>query len=286
MAETLYTSATTKFIDCPTRLASALMGTSSASRRSASLLRKLLFHPMIAISLILHSAILSVPLLPSPQKAEPEPPPETEEKISLTALLPPSAPVAVAPSPPAAVAPLTSSVAPAPAAPPAPIPPVASTPAVTPVATPPPVATPTPPVASTPAAPPAIDLGGGGSSGVCPNPQSFDAQQIGYFFVEPDNPDSPPVAGIVKVDWKTTPPDKLQSDLQALAAEQNWQLQAIGEFGGEPLFAFKTLQGQVALYISLVSGKGGASTLLVTWSGDPNQLPAGTAPLTRVAVCQ
>ncbi|HEY9625835.1 MAG TPA: hypothetical protein V6C84_00900 [Coleofasciculaceae cyanobacterium] len=240
---------------------------------------------MIAISFILHSAILSVPLLPSPQEAEPEP--ETEEKISLTALLPPSAPVA--PPPPAAVAPLTSSVAssaaPLPAAPPAPIPPVASTPAVTPVVTPtPPV--PTPPVAPTPAAPPAIDLGGGGSSGVCPNPQSFDAQQIGYFFVELDNPDSPPVAGIVKVDWKTTPPDKLQSDLQALAAEQNWQLQAIGEFGGEPLFAFKTLQGQVALYVSLVSGKGGASTLLVTWSGDPNQLPAGTAPLTRAEVCQ
>ncbi|MBI4782496.1 MAG: hypothetical protein HY785_14445 [Oscillatoriophycideae cyanobacterium NC_groundwater_1537_Pr4_S-0.65um_50_18] len=245
---------------------------------------------MIAISLILHSAILSVPLLPSPQETEPELPIEKEKKISLTALLPPSipSPVAVAPPPPASVAPPSSSVASLPAAPAAPTlptaptPPVASTPAVAST----PVVTPTPSGVPTPASPPAIDLGGGGSSGVCPNPQSFDAQQIGYFFIEPDDPDSPPVAGIVKVDWKTVPPDQLQSDLQALAAEQNWELQAIGEFGGERLFTLKTLQGQVALYISLVAGKGGASTLLVTWSGDPNQLPADTVPLTRSEVCQ
>jgi hypothetical protein len=259
------------------------MGMSPHTRRSASLIRKLLFHPMTLISLVLHGAILSLPLLPPAQKAEPVPKKEKEEKISLTSLLPPDAakPKVVPAAKPAAAASAASAVAAvAPATAPPPIssaaPPVAPPPAVAPSAAP----------SATPSPPPPVDLGGSGSVGLCPNPQSFDAQQIGYFFADPANPDSPPVPGIVKIDWKNTPPDKVQTDLQTLATEQNLVLQTIGDFGGVPLFALQTAQGQVALYASLVPGKGGASTMLVTWGGNPNQLPAGSAALTRAQVCQ
>jgi len=255
------------------------MSTSPHPWRSASLLRKLLFHPMFLISLILHGVILSLPLLPPTQKAEPPPKKEKEEKISLTSLLPPdAAKPKVAPAPKPAAAPAPAAAAPAPAAAPPPLiaaPPVA----------PPPVA-PSAAPSSAPAPPPSVDLGGSGSVGFCPNPQSFDPQQIGYFFADPANPDSPPVAGITKIDWKNTPPAKTQSDLQSQATEQKLVLQPIGDFGGAPLFALQTAQGQVALYASLVPGKGGASTMLVAWNGNPNQLPAGTAALTRAQVCQ
>ena len=256
------------------------MGTSPHTRQNTrqrgALIRKLLFHPMTLISLILHGIILSLPLLPPAQKAEPAPKKEKEEKISLTSLLPPNAAkpkVAPAPKPAATAAPKPAITAAAP-------PPISAP------AAPLPVAAPSPAPSAAPAPPPSVDLGGSGSVGLCPNPQSFDAQQIGYFFADPANPDSAPVAGIVKIDWKNTPPDKVQTDLQALATAQKLTLQAIGNFGGAPLFSLKTAQGQVALYASLVPGKGGASTMLVTWSGDPNQLPAGTAALTRAQVCQ
>ncbi len=253
--------------------------TQQNTRQRGALIRKLLFHPMTLISLILHGTILSLPLLPPAQKAEPAPKKEKEEKISLTSLLPPNAAkpkVAPAPKPAvtAALKPAVTAAAPPPISAPAAPPPAAPSPAPSAA----PSAAPTPP--------PSVDLGGSGSVGLCPNPQSFDAQQIGYFFADPANPDSDPVAGIVKIDWKNTPPDKVQNDLQALATGQKLTLQTIGNFGGAPLFSLQTAQGQVALYASLVSGKGGASTMLVTWSGDPNQFPAGTAALTRAQVCQ
>ncbi|HEY9641524.1 MAG TPA: hypothetical protein V6C57_13635 [Coleofasciculaceae cyanobacterium] len=241
---------------------------------------------MTVISLLLHGLILSAPL-PLPKKAEPEPKKEKEEeRISLTSLLPPS-PIAApkaAPTVPRSQAVPQAAVAQAPALATAPAPaPVAAPPATAPATAPP--AAPSP-AAPSPASLPAVDLGGNGSTGLCPNPRSFDAQQIGYFFSDPANPDSPPAAGIVKMDWKNTPPDKVQSDLQALAANQNLALQPIGSYGDAPLFALQTAQGQVALYASLVPGRGAASTLLVTWSADPNKLPAGTAALTRAQVCQ
>ncbi|MBW4657410.1 MAG: hypothetical protein KME15_01955 [Drouetiella hepatica Uher 2000/2452] len=257
------------------------MGTSPHAQRSGSLIRKLLFHPMTLISLILHGAILSLPLLPTAKKAEPVPEKEKEEKISLTSLLPPDAAkprTASAPRPAAAVVrPATAASAAVSATAPPPI-------SAPPVAPPPAAAAPSAAPSATPAPPPSIDFGGSGSVGLCPNPQAFNAAQIGSFFTDPANPDSPPAAGITKIDWKTKPLGDVQNDLQALAASSNSVLQPFGDFGGAPLFAFQAPQGSI--FLSLVPGKGNASTMQVTWSGDPNQLPAGTAALTRAQVCQ
>lgn len=255
------------------------MGISPHARRSGSLIRKLLFHPMTLISLILHGAILSLPLLPTAEKVEPAPEKEKEEKISLTSLLPPDA---AKPKVTSVPKPATSAV-PRPAAAPAITSATAPPPISAPPIAPPPIAPSAAPSAA-PTPPPSVDFGGSGSVGLCPNPQAFNAQQIGSFFADPANPDSPPAAGITKIDWKTKPLSNVQDDLQALATGSNAVLQPSGDFGGAPLFAFQAPQGSI--FLSLVPGKGNASTMLVTWSTDPNKLPAGTAALTRAQVCQ
>jgi len=232
-----------------------------------------LFRPMLLMSVALHALILAIPL-PSTPEAKPEEKPE--ESVQLSSLV-------ASPTPKPAASPVAKKAAPKP------LPKAASTipaliarprPIPNPVATRTPAATPAPPAPVSPspefdpselqAALQASLQGTEGTTGLKPFPGVFD-QPLAFYSSEED---TEPLAGITAMQWF----DNMRADSVFAKLQDNYQprgftFDPIGEYGGGQIYELKTAKGQTVSFINVVPGKGGASTVVITWEYDPNSPP-------------
>lgn len=241
---------------------------------------------MLLMSVALHALVLAMPI-PSTPEAPPEAETEPEESIQLSSLVaspkpkPVSSPVAKQAAPKAP--PQRASALPAPIARPKPNPvpnpvPNPLTPSPSPV-----VATATPaPVASVSPAPPfdpsalQADLqdilqGTEGNTGLAPFPGVF-VQPLKFYASE--EPDAALLPGIANMQWF----NNMRAESVFAKLQQNYgplgvTFNSIGEYGGGQVYELKTGEGQTVIFINVVPGKGGISTVVVTWSYDPNSPP-------------
>lgn len=268
---------------------------------------RVLYHPMLVISLILHGLALAIP---TPSDSEPVAEVEDEkvEILELTPLLPtspqPSASSAPSPSPQAVQTPPPA--APAPAAPPAAAPPAPRPPRVNPISelnpAPPPAAAVLPEVASTPATSPLPEA----TPPITENPQQFQnflgqfqsdlgglqtVEGLGipyYLFPQPElfftsesiaesestGAEPMQVTGVENVLWASRRrPDELYDQLQTLFAGFTFSDQ--GEFGGGKLYEVK--KEDTVRYINLVRATDRTATFVVVWNRNPN-VPAEQVP--------
>lgn len=259
--------------------------------RSAPLWR-FLFRPMLFASLALHALVLSVPL-PSTSEAVPEAEaePEPEESIQLSSLV-------ASPVPKPVASPL---VQPAPTALPKPVsvaPSLIARPRSNPVPNPAPLRTPSPsPLAA--AASPAPTVAPSSTASVPPSPV-FDPsglqadlqaslqgtegntglQPFPGVFVEPlkfyvsEEPDAEQLPGITTMQWfNNMQADSVFAKLQDNYQSRGFTFNPLEDYGGGKVYALKTAEGQTISFINVVPGKGGASTVVVTWEYDPNSPP-------------
>jgi hypothetical protein len=263
---------------------------------SRSLPWKVLYHPMLAVSLMIHGTFLFMPLPPASEplieieELEPEP-----IELSLESLLAPPP----APSPP----------------PPEPEPsPVAVAP---PIPQEPPVYTPPPPPAepesealpsieeSEPEEAIAPEPPGESSAEPLPADSLFDplpfqtaftsnldgmrgdlsAQNIPPAPNTIDNPDlfftsraltADPLPGIHQMRWfNDRRPSDVSAELQQRYAGTDMVFVEVpGGYGGGELFEIQNPEGQPFFYLNVVPGKGGVSTVLVIWAHDPTNPPS------------
>lgn len=258
-----------------------------------SFLRTVLFHPMLAASLVLHGAFLFMPF-PTPA----EPPLEAEAieeepvELSLESLIAP--PPAPSPSP-TATAPqptVTVTAAPPPVAQAQPIytpPPPAPTPETVAAAEPAAVeaspAEPAVPVSVPPAAPTPFDplplqtafasnlegmQGDLTAQGITPSPRTFDNPEL---FFTSSSVTADPLPGIHQMRWlNDRRPDEVSTELQQRYVGTDTRFVEVLEgYGGGQLFAIQNPEGQTFFYLNIVPGKGGASTVLVVWAHNPNE---------------
>lgn len=244
---------------------------------------------MLLMSVALHVLVLAIPM-PSPSEAPPEAEMEPEENIQLSSLVASPKPKSVA-SPVAkqatpAAPPKPASSLPAPIARPQPNPvpkPLPLTPSPAPVmaaAIPTPAASvsPTPPFDPSPLQ---ADLQASlqdteGNTGLAPFPGVF-AQPLKFYGSE--EPDAEPLPGIANMQWF----NNLRAESVFAKLQQNYQprgftFNSIGEYGGGQVYELKTSEGQTVNFINVVPGKGGISTVVITWNYDPNSPPTPDAP--------
>ncbi len=234
-----------------------------------SVIQRFLYPGVVVASVAVHSIVLMLPMASSP-----EAPPEEEEvdivqlaplvKAPPTPPTPSPAPSAIAPSPrptqPAASRPRTTSVAAAAPTPPAPTPAVSPVPAETP---------------AVPFDPSAYQdqffagmQGIQGNIGVQPYPGAVDEPLA--FFNSAEN-DGVPLPGIIGMQWfNDRKPDEVYPALES-SYQGSLTFNALGDYGGGALYEAKTSTNETAFFLNIVPGRGGASTIVVTWSHNPNQ---------------
>lgn len=276
------------------------MDSSFTIQSQKSLLWRILYCPMLIVSLLLHTAVLFLPL-----PAKPEPVAEAEEtensvEVSLSSLIapqtaPPTPQDVARPSPPPqpqiAAPPVQQIAQPIYTSPKAPQESVSQAPetpsselpeAPTETAT-----TQTLPQTTIPAAPVetpfdplpnqeafAASLGGlEGSLPFLPQPSALSDPE--YFFATPDDNNSDLLPGISHMQWlNDQQADDVFSTLQAQSQQTGVQFVEVPEgYGGGSLYELQNDEGQTFFYVNIVPGKGGVSTILVTWNYDPNQPP-------------
>lgn len=258
---------------------------------------RFLYHPMLAMSLLLHGVVLALPMAPDTPVEEPEP----EETVELTQLPPvinltaPAAPKPVQPVPrpspiqrtaaPAPVdRPRTNPVPnPEPTPSPEPSPSASAEPSPTPSSIPSPNVSPAPvetpaPLAFDPQAPRQQFLdnlqGVQGNIGLQPFPGVFDDP---LQFYTSDASDAPLVPGIASMQWfNDMRAEEAFTSIEQTYGQQGITFADIGEYGGGRVYAMNNGEGQTFGYLNLVPGKGGASTVVVTWEFDPNSPPPET----------
>jgi hypothetical protein len=272
------------------------MGNSNMLQQPSPLWR-MLFRPMLAISLILHGLVLVIPIPERDAASEPEEPEVAEEAIRLSSFMPP-------PSQPTPTPQVSSP--PSPAALPTPVavsPPLPSPSAIAPTQ-PPPSASPTPEASpeATPEATPATPQPEQTAASPEPSPQPFDPQLSQQLFLEnfqdiegevpiapgpnvidqplmfftSEEPDAEPVSGIRELRWVNDrdPEDVYASLEQSYAQNGNTFRKIESGYGGGSLYALQSPEGEPFLYLNLVPGRGGASTIIAVWDHDPNASPA------------
>lgn len=246
---------------------------------------------MFLISVFLHGTLLSIPM-PSEPELIPEPEPEESVEIiqlsALTVRSPQPSPKPSAQPLPSATQPVAQRPQPQPVSPTAP-PPVTATPSPTPEASPSPVAAAPEPQPSAPASAPA-DLAPppefdptsqrtafassiqGDLGNLQPDPYMLENPE--FYFVEPDNRDSEILPGISAMQWFNKKPDEVGTNLQANYGAEGYIFNEIPDGYGEGmLYELQTAEGQTFAYLNLAPGKGGASTIVVTWDFNPNEPP-------------
>lgn len=247
---------------------------------------------MLLMSVALHGLVLAIPMPSTPEvsaEAEAEAEAEPEERIQLSSLVaspqpkPVASPVAKQAAPKAL--PKPASALPAPIARPRPNP--IPNPRPLPPSPSPVMAAVTPaPVASVSPAPPfdpsalQADLqnslqGTEGNTGLQPFPGVFE-QPLKFYASE--EPDAERLPGITDMQWFNNMRAesvfaKLQENYQPLGFTFN----SVGEYGGGQVYELKTSAGQTVRFINVVPGKGGISTVVITWDHDPNLPPTSGA---------
>ncbi|HEY9648502.1 MAG TPA: hypothetical protein V6C88_19135 [Chroococcidiopsis sp.] len=236
-----------------------------------SVIQRFLYPGVVLGSVVVHSVVLMLPMASSP-----EAPPEEEEEVDIVQL----APLVKAPPTPPTPSPAPSAIAPSPRPTPA-----AATPRpqTTPIA----AATPTPPaptpsVSPAPSETPAVPFdpsayqdqffagmqGIQGNIGVQPYPGAVDEPLA--FFTSAEN-DGVPLPGIVGMQWfNDRKPDEVYPSLER-SYQGSLTFNPLGDYGGGSLYEAKTPTNDTAFFLNIVPGRGGASTIVVTWSHNPTQ---------------
>ena len=234
---------------------------------------------MLLMSVALHALILAIPL-PSTPEAKPEEKPK--ESVQLSSLV-------ASPTPKPAASPVAKKAAPKPptkAASTVPVPIARSRPVPNPVAPRTPAATPAATPAPTPAVSPSpeFDLselqadlqaslqGLEGTTGLAPFPGVF-VQPLKFYASE--EPDAQILPGITNMQWfNNMRADSVFAKLQENYQPRGFTFDPIGDYGGGQMYELKTAEGEIINFINVVPGKGGISTVVITWEYDPNSPPA------------
>lgn len=253
---------------------------------------RVLYRPMLLISLGLHGLLLMIPILSEPKKPDP---PKKEDTVKISDLLapPPQPSPTTSPKPtPKKSAPIPQRRVvlrpPAPSPRPNPIPTPKASP--TPAATPTPEATPTPAATLTPEATPDPEVT------PTPNSDAGDFQDVfgqvegvpdelvdSNLFSQPElfftqesldaDPSNPTrLQGIERIKWiSLKSPDEVFSEVLEPGTE-GMEVSEKGEYGGGTLYELK--KGAFIRYISLVKTEGlSKGTVFVVWNRDPNLPP-------------
>lgn len=259
-------------------------------------LLKFFYHPMVAMSLVLHGLFLAVPIQPQPE-LPPEEPPEAEavklSRISSLKVPPKSAPTSKATPPPKLPKPAIKAAASRPRppipnlAPPKPLPTVSPTPVATPtpaapIATPAPQAT---PIATSPSPEPTTplalgqlqsnaDLGVGQASAAqfysfFPEPEAFftteSLQQADINLTDPL-----PIEGITNMTrLENMGLNQVRSEiLPQMYADASFS--NIGGYGGGDLYEVRQANS-VGYVVLLKEDSLGLATFVIEWNRNPNQ---------------
>ena len=234
---------------------------------------------MLLMSVALHALILAIPL-PSTPEAKPEEKPE--ESVQLSSLV-------ASPTPKPAASPVAKKAAPKPptkAASTVPVPIARSRPVPNPVAPRTPAATPAPTASVSPS--PEFDpsaaqadfqvslQGTEGNTGLPPYPGTFRQPLAFYSSAEPD---AERLAGITDMQWfNDMSADSVFTKLQENYQPSGLTFEPIGDYGGGKMYELKTAEGQTVNFINVVPGKGGISTVVITWEYNPNSPPPTVPP--------
>jgi len=230
------------------------------------------------MSVALHALILAIPL-PSTPEAKPEEKPE--ESVQLSSLV-------ASPTPKPAASPVAKKAAPKPptkAASTVPVPIARSRPVPNPVAPRTPAATPAPTASVSPS--PEFDSSAAQADfqeSLSKIPGAIESPPSPRVFRQPDDFYSPGedeelLAGIIKMQWvNDMPAASVLAELQESARLRGFTFDSIGDYGGGQVYELKTAEGETIYFVNVVPGKGGASTVVVTWEYDPNSPPPTVPP--------
>ncbi len=111
-----------------------------------------------------------------------------------------------------------------------------------------------------------------GNTGLQPFPGVF-AEPLKFYASE--DPDAEQLPGITAMQWfNNMRPDSVFAELQDNYQSGGFTFNPLDDYGGGKVYELKTAEGQTISFINVVPGKGGISTVVVTWQYDPNSPPA------------